>query len=171
MILYIFLFLFLFFFTCFLLRYDKKGTYDKYNYYQLFPAQKRRGRPVVRESKLEKETRAALEEMFEMPFRKKRPDFLENPITGCNLEIDCFNKELNLGVEINGKQHYEFVPFFHKTHDRFRLQQYKDNLKKRMCKENGVDLIEIPYDVKNVKKFLFEEISKISRLKQKILKK
>ncbi len=127
-------------------------------------------RVVTHESKLERETRSILEELFGVPFKKRRPDFLENPVTGCNLELDCYNKDLKLGVEVNGRQHYQFIPFFHKTHEKFRLQQYKDELKKRMCKDNGVEIISVPYNVKNTRKFLIDEISKIPHLRETLIK-
>jgi hypothetical protein len=31
-----------------------------------------------------------------------RPDFLKNPATGRNLEIDCFNNQLKIGLEYQG---------------------------------------------------------------------
>ena len=43
------------------------------------------------ESKGEIECRRYLETIFQVPFPKARPDFLKNPVTGNNLELDCFN--------------------------------------------------------------------------------
>lgn len=103
------------------------------------------------ESAGEKEARAVLERIFKRPFVKKRPLFLMNEITGKPLEIDCMNDELKLGVEYNGRQHYQFVPGMHKNYDAFRNQQYRDDIKRRLCKENGYTLIEIPYTIPNEK--------------------
>ena len=66
------------------------------------------------DSKGEIECRTVLENIFKRPFRKKRPSFLENKAlnNGLNLEIDCYNEELKLGCEYNGRQHYKFTPFF-----------------------------------------------------------
>jgi len=102
------------------------------------------------DSKLEVATRNALENILKKPFPKIRPDFLRNPVTGgnFNLELDCFNKDLMLGVEINGAQHYKYIPYFHKNHEAFLNQKYRDELKKHMCKDNGINLIEVPYTVK-----------------------
>jgi hypothetical protein len=77
-----------------------------------------------------------------------------------NLEIDCYSPKLKLGVEYNGIQHYKFTPHFHKNHEAFRNQQYRDELKRRMCNENNVTLIEVPYTVKNkdIPAFLFEKL-------------
>jgi hypothetical protein len=68
---------------------------------------------------------------------------------GHNLEIDCFNSEVRLGVEYNGIQHYKYNTFFHKNFEAFRNQQYRDEMKRSLCKENGIKLIEVPYTVKH----------------------
>ena len=47
-----------------------------------------------------------------------------------NLEIDCFNEELKLCIEYNGKQHYEFIKFFHRNEDNFIKRQRDDLIKK-----------------------------------------
>ena len=108
-------------------------------------------RPQVestKESKGEIECRKYLETVFQLPFPKARPNFLKNPITGNNLEIDCFNSDLKLGVEYNGQQHYKYTSFFHRNIDASINQKYRDELKRRMCQENGITLIEVPYTIK-----------------------
>ena len=107
------------------------------------------------ESKGEAEARRVLREYFNRPngFTNARPNFLNNTVTGGthNLEIDCWEPELRLGVEYNGRQHYDFIPYFHKNKEAFMNQKYRDELKRRMCRDNGVTLIEIPYTVANDK--------------------
>jgi hypothetical protein len=114
-----------------------------------------------KDSRLEIATRATLEEMFQKPFPKIRPSFLNNPVTGGrhNLEIDCYNDELKLGVEVQGVQHYKYVPYFHKNYEAFMNQKYRDQMKRYLCKENGIRLIEVPYNVKesDVRRFLENE--------------
>jgi hypothetical protein len=100
------------------------------------------------ESKGELECRRYLETIFQVPFPKARPNFLKNPITGNNLEIDCFNPTLKLGVEYNGQQHYSYTSYFHRNADASMNQKYRDELKRRICHENGVNLIEVPYTIK-----------------------
>jgi hypothetical protein len=87
------------------------------------------------DSKLEIKAKFILENIFRRPFVKIRPDFLRNDVTGYNLEIDLYNEDLRLGVEINGDQHYKFIPFFHRNKDAFRSQQYRDEMKKVKCKK------------------------------------
>lgn len=105
------------------------------------------------ESKGETECRRVLRELFNKPtgFNNARPDFLNNIVTGGkhNLEIDCWEPSLKLGVEYNGKQHYEYTPYFHKNREAFMNQKYRDELKRRMCRDNGVNLIEVPHTVKH----------------------
>ena len=102
-----------------------------------------------KESRGERECRRVLEKIFKREFIKSRPKFLNNPVTGgkYNLEIDCYNEELKLGLEYNGRQHYEYSSFFHKNKEDFLNQKYRDIIKKNMCKDNNVILIEVPYTV------------------------
>ena len=64
------------------------------------------------------------------------------------------------------KQHYEYVPYFHKNKEAFYNQKYRDELKKRMCKDNGIVLIEVPYTVKeqDIEDFLTKQIRKYYRV-------
>lgn len=163
-----------------LFRFNKKGTYEtdidvpselimKKGYkpppQQTYDYTPEAGYTGGKDSKLEVATRQALREIFNRPFNKSRPDFLRNPVTkNFNMEIDCFEEELRLGVEVQGRQHYEFVPYFHRTKADFQNQQYRDELKRRMCKDNRIILVEVPYTVKerDVKNFLVGELRKVN---------
>lgn len=145
-----------------LFRIGKKGKYTKLGYFDPFlknprllekgninreySSNQRSFKPT--ESRSEIKCREILERYFKKPFRKARPNFLRNHITGRhNLELDCYNPELRLALEYNGAQHYKYIPFFHPTKDAFYNQKYRDDMKHRLCKENGIRLIEIPYTV------------------------
>jgi hypothetical protein len=116
------------------------------------------------ESKGETECRRVLQHIFNRPFNKARPNFLRNEVTGnnFNLELDCFNEDLKLGVEYNGIQHYKYTPYFHKSYEHFLNQKYRDFMKRTLCKQAGITLIEVPYTVKNqdIYKFLRLELVK-----------
>lgn len=84
---------------------------------------------------------------FHRPFTKVRN--ILNPVTGQFMELDCYNADLRLGVEYQGVQHYKYTPFFHKTIDAFRNQQYRDELKRIYCRDAGIALIHVPYTVKH----------------------
>jgi hypothetical protein len=96
----------------------------------------------------ETECRRVAESLTGYRFPTARPDFLRNEITNANLEIDCFCAELGIGIEYNGKQHYEYVPHFHTSKDAFYNIKYRDQIKKRLCEENGINLIIVPYTVR-----------------------
>lgn len=113
-------------------------------------------------SKGEAECKRVLEEYFNKTFDKARPDFLRNPVTSgtknnFNLELDCYNPDLKIAVEYNGKQHYTYTPFFHRNKEAFLNQKYRDELKRMLCRENGVTLIEVPYtiSVDKIRDFLY----------------
>lgn len=118
-----------------------------------------------RDSKGEIECRNVLQSIFKKPFSKARPNFLQNPVTGgvFNLELDCYCPELNLAVEYNGIQHYKYVPYFHKNKEAFYNQKYRDDMKRRICRENNVNLIEVPYsiEVSLIRNYLINELRKI----------
>jgi hypothetical protein len=151
----------------------KKGTWSTKSYYipitsinrntNNYATQSKQTAP--KESKGECECRRVLQQLFRKynsQFNKARPDFLRNPVTGgnFNLELDCFEPELRLAVEYNGVQHYKYVPHFHNNKEAFLNQKYRDQMKRQLCKEHGINLIEVPYTVKveDIKNFLEKEI-------------
>lgn len=126
---------------------DETGTWSLYYHYDPPAKNSSSGKRFVKESKGELECRRVLEYLFRKPFPNQRPHFLTNTVTGKSLELDCYNAEIGLAVEYNGRQHYEYTPGMHKTHDAFRAQQYRDEMKKRLCLENGILLISVPYNI------------------------
>lgn len=99
------------------------------------------------DSKGENYCRSVLEKLFNRPFPKVRPDFLNNPETGKNLEIDCYNEELKLGLEYNGIQHYCWPNFTKQTKEEFIQQRRRDLYKIEQCNKLGIYLIPVPYNV------------------------
>jgi hypothetical protein len=152
----------------------KKGTWDPINTKKYWDNkkedfQKKKRSPPPKESKGEVECKRILEKLFfPKKFDKARPDFLRNPVTGgnFNLELDCYNKDLKLAVEYNGKQHYEYIPYFHRNKDAFTNQKYRDDMKRRMCKDENIILIEVPYtvEVEKIEVFLIKELNKYFNL-------
>ena len=154
-------------------RIGKKGTWStSYHYIQRNTKNKQKNvkyslsndRPngPPKESKGEKECRRVLRKYFSKPFNNCRPDFLRNPVTGgkYNLEIDCYDEELRLGVEYSGKQHYEYCSYMHKNKEAFYNQKYRDDMKRRICRDNRVNLIEVSYKVKieDIERYLYNEL-------------
>jgi hypothetical protein len=152
----------------------QKGTWS--NMYSLPVKESRKGssespRQPPTESKGEAECRRVLQYYFKRPFNNSRPDFLRNPVTGgnFNLELDCFDSEMGLAVEYSGKQHFSYIPYFHRTKDAFTNQKYRDYMKANMCRENKVTLIVVPYTVKveDIKGFLEKELRRLGYLSDK----
>jgi hypothetical protein len=145
----------------------KKGTYSKY-YFNPFDGKStytekpQSQAPQKKDSTGETICRNYLEKRFNKSFQKARPNFLRNPVTGgdYNLELDCFNPELRLALEYNGAQHYKYIPYFHKNKEAFLNQKYRDEMKRVKCKENGIQLIEVPYTVKphELEDYVYKEL-------------
>lgn len=115
-------------------------------------------------SKGESKCKEFIEFFFQQPFEKCRPQFLQNPVTKENLELDLYNTDLKLAIEYNGSQHYHYNSFMHgNSKDRFYNQQYRDLIKHDLCKKNGIQLIVVPYTVpeSGIAGFIFEELKKL----------
>ena len=150
----------------------KKGSWST-NYFYDSSFDKNNSKIINRvrpDSKGEIECRKVLEKIFNKPFNKARPDFLNNPVTGgnFNLELDCYNEELQIALEYNGIQHFKYVPYFHKNNEAFLNQKYRDDMKRRICKEQNIILIEVPYTVKleNIERFIKDELRMKLRVNQ-----
>jgi hypothetical protein len=100
--------------------------------------------PYCSKSRSEKLCREILEEYTGLPFASIRPDYLKN-ITGYNLELDGFCEDLRLAFEYQGKQHYEYIPHFHRNEGDFERQQERDKLKLELCKKHNIDVLIIPH--------------------------
>jgi len=88
-----------------------------------------------------------MQNIYKKPFKTCRPNWLKNPETGHNLELDCYNEELKIAVEYNGSQHYKFPNSYHSTKEKFIQQVRRDKFKQKMCDSYGVYLISVPYTV------------------------
>lgn len=120
------------------------------------------------ESKGESECRRVLEKIYSLPFPKVRPTFMNNDVTFHNLEFDCFNEELKIACEYQGEGHFKYIPAWHKTHDGFRNQQYRDYMKKQKCRENNITLIEVPYTIpiNRIEDYITEQLNKSNLLRR-----
>ena len=100
-----------------------------------------------RQSRLHKRTRLILRDLF------RRDIILEEvSLPGSNtvtrpsiLFADFFIPSRNLMVEVHGRQHYEFVDFYHKTKSGIYKSQARDRDKISWCELNGVDIITLKY--------------------------
>jgi len=112
------------------------------------------------ESKGEIESRRAIESITGKQFPKARPSFMKNTVSGQNLELDCYCDDLKIAVEYNGEQHYKYIPYFHHSKDAYYNMKYRDEMKKKLCEENGVKLIIVPYTVQinDIESFILNKL-------------
>jgi len=99
--------------------------------------------------------RRELETLTGKKFPSIRPSWLRNPSTGCLLELDCYNSDLGVAFEYQGIQHYTAQDHFGGTDTLEKVKQ-RDSVKRDLCKQKGINLIEIDgrdYCVNNRDKF------------------
>jgi hypothetical protein len=80
--------------------------------------------------------------------------FEEFPIVGTRMSFDFYNANKKIAIEVQGRQHTQYVPFFHGNKMNYLSQLRRDQQKLEFCKLNKIKLIEI-YDEDKVNKTLF----------------
>ena len=129
------------------------------------------GCPICKASKGEKEIARVLKEMNIK--HQEQYKFVDcrcvNP-----LPFDFYVSELNLCIEYDGEHHYKSVVYYNKfdsehkkalaqkiAEERLKETQRRDKIKTDYCKNNGINLIRIPYwEFDNIEKILKKELSK-----------
>jgi hypothetical protein len=94
-------------------------------------------------SKSEEIARTTFEQIFEMPFPKKRPKWLKN-VRGFQMEIDGYCQELGIGFEYQGIQHFSLPLYNSDVNQRIEDDKFKAD----MCANNGVKLFILTYEMK-----------------------
>lgn len=70
------------------------------------------------------------------------PDWLITK-TGERLELDFYIEEPKVAIEVQGQQHFVFIPHFHKTYTGFEAQLSRDQTKRKICASKKIILYEI----------------------------
>lgn len=70
-------------------------------------------------------------------YENKRYDWLDGK------ELDFYIPEMNIAIEVQGEQHYTYIPYFHKTYDDFIKRKETDIMKKDKCIKNNIVLYEV----------------------------
>lgn len=73
------------------------------------------------------------------------------------LPFDFYLEEHNTCIEYQGKQHYQPVSEFG-GNERYEYTKRNDNIKKQYCINNNIKLIEVPYWIDDVEKYIVEKI-------------
>jgi len=90
-------------------------------------------------SKIQYQVKKILED-----FWGKHVVFEEFPVAGTKMSLDFYNANKKIAVEVQGKQHFKYVPHFHgKNKINFISQLRRDNQKKEFCEMNNIKLVEI----------------------------
>jgi hypothetical protein len=136
------------------------------SYYEKSRKQKKKRK--IGGNKHEEECRKIFQKLFQKKFKSIRPDWLSNPVTGKNLELDGYCPDIvtplgeGLAFEYDGQQHAKHTKAFHKSEDEFTYQVKKDHWKNAKCKEKGIVLIRIPYYVSffELEKYIKSELDR-----------
>ena len=86
--------------------------------------------------------------------RNVRPDWLKNPSTRQNLELDFYSPEHNLAVEYD--DHYVFPNNYHSDRTKFEEGRSRDALKDALCRQQKVTLVRVRADTDVVQERLLE---------------
>lgn len=74
------------------------------------------------------------------------------------IEVDFFVPSVNIIIEYNGEQHYEPIEIYG-GEEQFEKQQARDREEERICKEQKINLLVIPYtDYDNINQILKERL-------------
>lgn len=112
----------------------------------------------------EENCRNCFEEIFNEKFPKKsNVTWLVNS-SGNLMELDGYCKKLKIAFEYHGIQHYKYVKHFH-NESSFEKRMKDDELKRKLCKQRGITLIEIPYTVKKreLRDYIIQECIKYGK--------
>jgi hypothetical protein len=80
---------------------------------------------------------------------------------GQKLFFDFFVKELGVYVEVQGRQHTEFVKHFHGDKEALQSQKMRDNLKIQYVDEHGQCLVRFNFNEKITPALVRKKINKV----------
>lgn len=81
-----------------------------------------------------------MDKVFKTQFKKVRPNWLVNPKTNKNLELDGYSQELGIAIEYGSHLKSSKSARFFSNQEYIK---YKDELKIKLCKKQGIKLIHI----------------------------
>lgn len=88
------------------------------------------------------------------PFWKNDVVVTQLKVAGTKLTIDFFNVTRRIAIEVQGRQHQEYVPFLSGSRSGYLSQIKRDMMKSDFCAINKIKLVEIlPEDMPLNKSF------------------
>lgn len=113
----------------------------------------------------ERITKAHFEQIFGETFVKYRPDWLVND-RGNKMELDGYAEKIGVAFEYEGEQHYSLKTHFIKTTEALSQRKLDDIDKARLCKEQGIKLIQVPdifsrLPLNDIQSFIIGECEKL----------
>jgi hypothetical protein len=96
-------------------------------------------------SKLEDRVIEIVEKITQRKFKTTHPDWLRDPISNAPLELDGYNDELKVAVEVQGPGHIKPIPG--EDYDKYLRRIARDAYKKEQCKKRGIILIVMDYRI------------------------
>lgn len=96
-------------------------------------------------------------------FESTRPEWLVDSQTGRKMKLECYNDALKIAAEFRSYIHYT-RGLYHNSIEPFDEINRLDKEKERLCQENGVLLIIIPYTMsrKSIKNYIRDTINSVS---------
>lgn len=102
-----------------------------------------------------------LQEMFPKHLGNRIQKEIYVRYKGQKLFFDFYIRELGVYVEVQGRQHTQFVKHFHGDKEAFRAQKMRDNLKIQYVEEQEKCLVRFYYDEEITKELVNEKIIKV----------
>lgn len=101
-------------------------------------------KPITRGQLADAVIRMMSKYLNDVPEREKTFEWLRNDRTGALMRLDAYFPKYHFGLEFHGEQHFRPVVEWEGVAG-FIEQQYRDQLKMRLCKENGLPLLVLTY--------------------------
>ena len=112
-------------------------------------------------SKIADKVYAVLQDMFPRLSAPRITREIYINYKGQRLFFDFLIKEIGVYIEVQGRQHTEFVKHFHGEKEAFLAQKARDNLKIQYVEENGECLVRFNFNEKITKALVKKKINKV----------
>ena len=77
------------------------------------------------------------------PYWQNHIVYEEFPVYGSLMRVDFLNATKRVAIEVNGRQHSEFVPYFHKSRAEYLRSIKRDHQKTEWLEKNDFNLLEV----------------------------